>query len=103
MVINFSDGRSRSTWRKPPTMVIETSQVVLNFGRTVYIKKKIRPSSSNIIHFNSQFNLFSTIPQCYHIAIVGLPYNSYKPITYDPLGVLTPLSTIFQQYHGDKF
>jgi hypothetical protein len=36
--------------------------------KLIYIKKKIRPSSSNIIHFYSQFNLFCTIPQRYHIA-----------------------------------
>ena len=33
------------------------------------------------MHVYSQFNLFCTIPQCYHIAIVGLPNSSYKPIT----------------------
>jgi hypothetical protein len=49
--------------------------------KLIYIKKKIRPSSSNTMHFYSQFNLFCTIPQRYHIAIVGLPNNSYKPIT----------------------
>jgi hypothetical protein len=41
--------------------------------KLIYIKNKIRPSSSNIIYFYSQFNLFCAIPQCYHIAIVGLP------------------------------